>query len=655
VKIRWYKRRKLLIVLALVLLDAALILFRVLDGLQFLLTAGLTIYGFVAVSRFIFRRSRLIWHLRERLIVTYMFMGAVPIILILALAFCGSWIVVGQVATYLVGSEIGRRAQTLENPARFLSQSQPGDRAAMMQQIAPLLNDRASGFEVLVTGDRTFRYPEGNGLEPPPAGWKPFTGTVYRNGRFYSMSLAKDGPRTAVILAPLSPAVLEKLVPGIGALSLINLSAGPIAAGKTRVKGVRVSVDNQEVDVTSRFSGKVRPAYNVLDFECLWANPIDLADWNAPNTKPTAVLTLTTRPSAVLSVVFGDRFDTAQDVLIAFIVIACLLALVELISVVIGVSMTRTITGAVHNLYEGTLRIGRGDFSHRIPVKGRDQLAALGRSFNEMSEQLEKLVAVAKEKERLQSELAIASEVQNQLFPRSTPAMRTIELTGSCEPARSVSGDYYDYLLLPNGNLAIAVGDVAGKGISAALLMASIQSIMRTQLAQGIPMAAAAGTGRSVSGYSTAGMVAQLNRQLYANTSPEKYATFFFGIYDENSRMLTYTNAGHLPPLLVCGGKVSPLEVTGTVVGLFPSLTYQEQTVKICADDMLIAYTDGITEPENAYGEEYGADRLAETVLRYRNAEPAEIVAKVMESVKHWSGAPELPDDMTVVIAKGIA
>jgi sigma-B regulation protein RsbU (phosphoserine phosphatase) len=272
-----------------------------------------------------------------------------------------------------------------------------------------------------------------------------------------------------------------------------------------------------------------------------------------------------------------------------------------------------------------------------------------------MSEQLEKLVAVAKEKERLQSELAIASEVQNQLFPRSTPAMRTIELTGSCEPARSVSGDYYDYLLLPNGNLAIAVGDVAGKGISAALLMASIQSIMRTQLAQGIPMAAAAGTGRSVSGYSTAGMVAQLNRQLYANTSPEKYATFFFGIYDENSRMLTYTNAGHLPPLLVCGGKVSPLEVTGTVVGLFPSLTYQEQTVKICADDMLIAYTDGITEPENAYGEEYGADRLAETVLRYRNAEPAEIVAKVMESVKHWSGAPELPDDMTVVIAKGIA
>jgi sigma-B regulation protein RsbU (phosphoserine phosphatase) len=585
------------------------------------------------------RRSRLIWRLRERLIVTYMFMGAVPIILILALAFCGGWIVVGQVATYLVSSEISRRASTLENPARFLSQSRPQDRPEILKQMGPLLHDRAPGFEILVVGDQTFHYPPESNLEAPPEGWRNYTGTAYKDGAFYSMALVRSGPRTAVILAPLTPAVLEKLVPGIGSFSLSNLSAAPRGSRKT---GLDVA-------------GQVPPAYNMIDFETFWANPIDLADWKAPNAKPTAVLTVSTRPSAVLDVVFADRVDAAQNALVAFIAISCLLAFVELISIIVGVSMTRTITGAVHNLYEGTLRIGRGDFSHHIPVKGRDQLAALGKSFNEMSEQLEKLVAVAKEKERLQSELTIASDVQNQLFPRSTPAMRTIEFTGSCEPARSVSGDYYDYLSLPNGELALAIGDVAGKGISAALLMASIQSIMRTQLAQGIPMAAAAGNGRSGPAYSTGRMVAQLNRQLYASTAPEKYATFFFGIYDETSRMLTYTNAGHLSPLLVCGGKVTSLDVTGTVVGLFPSLNYQEQTVKICAGDMLIAYTDGITEPENAYGEEYGVDRLAETVLRYQNAQPREIVAKVMESVKHWSGAPELPDDMTVLIARGIA
>jgi len=187
------------------------------------------------------------------------------------------------------------------------------------------------------------------------------------------------------------------------------------------------------------------------------------------------------------------------------------------------------------------------------------------------------------------------------------------------------------------------------------LLMASIQSIVRTQLAAGMPLSAAAGNGHSAPRFSTSSIVAQLNRQLFANTSPEKYATFFFGAYDERSRVLTYTNAGHLQPLLLQRGEVKLLEVTGTVVGAFPSIRYEEQTVEVQSGDLLIAYTDGITEPENAYGEEFGLDRLAETALRYQNSEPKEIVAKIMEAVTLWSTAPELPDDMTVVIARGLA
>ncbi len=264
-------------------------------------------------------------------------------------------------------------------------------------------------------------------------------------------------------------------------------------------------------------------------------------------------------------------------------------------------------------------------------------------------------MVIAKEKERLQSEVQIASEVQNQLFPRTPPNMRTIELIGVCQAARMVSGDYYDYLGLPDGNLALAIGDVAGKGISAALLMASIQSIMRTQLAAGLVRSAAAGNGHTAMRYSTSGMVAQLNRQLYASTSPEKYATFFFGVYDEESRVLTYTNAGQLPPLLLHNGESKLLDVTGTVVGAFPVIRYEEQSVGIGPGDLLIAYTDGITEPENAYGQDFGVERLAETALRYQNSEPKEIVAKIIEAVKHWSSASETPDDMTLVIARGRA
>jgi phosphoserine phosphatase RsbU/P len=170
-----------------------------------------------------------------------------------------------------------------------------------------------------------------------------------------------------------------------------------------------------------------------------------------------------------------------------------------------------------------------------------------------------------------------------------------------------------------------------------------------------VPLSAAVGNGQIAARYSTSSVVAQLNRQLYASTSPEKYATFFFGLYDEHSRVLTYTNAGHLQPLLLRRGEVQSLEVTGTVVGAFPSMLYEEQTVELAAGDLLVAYTDGITEPENAYGEEFGAERLAETVLRYWNCEQKEIVAKIMEAVTGWSAAPELPDDMTVVIARGLA
>jgi sigma-B regulation protein RsbU (phosphoserine phosphatase) len=619
------KRARVGILAALALLDIVLILTGSLDGLAIVLSVLLGSYALILGAKIALHRSRLIWRLRNRLIVTYVFVGAVPILLILALAFCGTWIVVGQIATYLVSSELTRRANALENPARYLSEVPASERGDLMKQMSPLLRDRYPGFQALVTGDQPYRYPDDNKLTLPSGDWRKYTGIVDKGGRHYLMVLAKNGATTALVMAPLSSDVLSRLVPGLGVVGL-----------------------------NGRLAGELAEPLNSFDFEASWYNMIDTAFWNRPNATQKALLTLHTRPSLVLGVIFADRVDFAQETLLAFIGLGVLLAIVELMSVVISATMTRTITSAVENLYQGTLHIGRGDFTHRIEVKGRDQLAALGNSFNQMSAQLESLVMVTREKERLQSELTIASEVQNQLFPRETPPMKTIELIGACVPARSVSGDYYDYLCLPNGNLAIAIGDVAGKGISAALLMASIQSIMRTQLAQGLPMAAAAGNGRPHAQFSTASMVSQLNRQLYANTAPEKYATFFFGLYDEQSRVLTYTNAGHLPPLVLCDGEVKQLDVTGTVVGLFPTARYEEQSIHLCPDDILIGFTDGISEPENAYGEEFGVERLSEAVIRNRNSAPCEIVAKVMEAVKLWSHAPEQPDDMTVLIAKGI-
>jgi sigma-B regulation protein RsbU (phosphoserine phosphatase) len=341
----------------------------------------------------------------------------------------------------------------------------------------------------------------------------------------------------------------------------------------------------------------------------------------------------------VLRSLFGQKIDSRVDLVGAAMIVGGALMVALLASVIVGVSITRTITGAVHDLYEGTLKINDGDFRHRIPVRGEDQLAELSKSFNVMTSSLERLIEVEKEKERLHSELGIAREVQRQLFPRKAPKFPTLEVSGVCHAAQMVSGDYYDFLSLDSRRLAMAVGDVAGKGISAALLMAAIQSVLRTQLA---------GDGDR----SPAHIVGLLNRQLYANTSPEKYATLYFSLYDDEEGVLTYTNAGHLPPILVRGGSASKLDVTGTVVGAFPVCRYEEKRVALEPGDLLVAYTDGITEPENAYGEMFGEERLMDLLVKYQNCEPGEIISRSIEAATLWGAAPEQEDDMTMVVAR---
>ncbi len=598
---------------------------------------GLAVILAILGSWILFRhvRSQMLWKLRNRLIVTYLFIAVVPIALILAFFLVAGWVVTAQFASYLVTTAMEHREATIETPARLLVRELPGDRITIMQQLT------ATGipsFEALVTGSQTFRYPADAKIEMPPGDWGDYTGIVYKGHQRYLMSLVRSGGNKSLILLPLTREVLTGLVPGLGSLGMPE-SAPRKTATKT------------QVDASSSYrnavAGRMPPQQNALDFPVTGVAQVPIADWDQPNSASPSVMLIATRLSAVLGVVFPNSIlGSTQfvDFVLVFYILTILLGSAWLISLIIGLTMTRTITGAVHNLYEGTTRIGQGDFVHRIKVpKGHDQLADLGRSFNQMADQLQQFVVVTKEKERLQSEIAIASEVQTRLFPGKPPVTKTIEMLGVCHAARMVSGDYYDYFTAADGEFALALGDVAGKGISAALLMASIQSIMRTQLSD---------AGAAITPSNT---VARLNRLLYASTSPEKYATFFFGLYNDQSRCLTYTNAGHLPPLLIRGDSWEYLDVTGSVVGAFPSLPYGEQTVPLGPGDLLVAYTDGITEPENAYGEDFGAERLAEVVMRHRDVAPCEIVERILESVRHWDTSEEQADDMTLMIVRGLA
>jgi sigma-B regulation protein RsbU (phosphoserine phosphatase) len=603
----------------------------------FAVVLGLAAFALGAVllfrlMRYVARQS--IWRLRNRLIVTYLFIGVIPVALIVMLIAIGGYILAGQIAVFLVKSELERREQSLSDPAQVLSWSSPDTQQRILNQMAPFIKSHFPRLEILVHTKADSHFPTDSKIQAPPAGWKDLKGIVEKDGRYYEWVHVLRDNAEVVMIEPLTNRILSELVPHLGQVLLSSQVPGK--------DGFVLGSEGEEKGRTW-----IPPAANQFDREVTWASSIPVADWKNPGQMKPYLLVVTTRPSSLMNAIFGEQLDIGQlDIgqlsLIAFLVVAGLFLLVELVSFVIGIRMTKTITGAVHNLYEGTEKVTSGDFTHRIEVRGRDQLAHLTSSFNSMTENLERLFVVEKEKERLQSELEIAKEVQNQLFPKDAPELKTMRLTGVCKPARMVSGDYYDFFCLDHDRVVIAIGDVAGKGISAALLMAAIQSIMRAQLTHM----------DGVRCLDTALAVSMLNKQLHASTSAAKYATFCFGVYDERTRELAYTNAGHLPPMLVRSDQVELLEVTGTVVGMFPVVKYEERKITLQRGDLLVAYTDGIPEPENEYGEEFGEQRLMDLLLRHQDLESEEIIARVMESVQRWNSAPELPDDMTLLVAK---
>lgn len=609
---------------------------------------AVVLFGLLALWRLALAALRqAIWHIRDRLIVSYVFIAVVPILLLAIFAETGAWVLSSQIGAYLLKAEMDRRVGSLQNTAGALARAPVTARAEAIRRSGFIFRERFPGLEILVRDPRgsEVRYPEDATIEAPPSGFGDRAGVVVKDGHFYLWAHS-GGPRSEVIvLAPITRAFLLGLVPNLGDVYLTSF----MQTG--RAESERVRLHGPVPGEPPSTGPSIPPAANFLDLTILYGLPMPISIWDDPAAEESALLGMRTRISGVLNLLFNQQQWREQTSLLELLVLlAIIFILVELLAAFVGISMTRTITGAMHNLYEGTLRVREGDLSHRIEVKGHDQLAELGRSFNAMAENLERLLRSEKERQRLQAELEIAREVQAQLHPREAPALGSLRLASVCNAARMVSGDYYDYQAVSDRHLAIAIGDVAGKGISAALLMATLQSAMRSQLRH--CMDAATANGGGLPEVSTAQLVANLNQHLYTSTAPEKYATFFFSLYDDETGRLSYTNAGHLAPLLIRSGTARPLDVNGTVVGAFPNVPYDESHILLEPGDLLVCYTDGITEPENEYGEMYGEERLISLLCEHGGREPTEVASAVVDAVRRWTSSSELQDDITLVVAK---
>jgi sigma-B regulation protein RsbU (phosphoserine phosphatase) len=413
----------------------------------------------------------------------------------------------------------------------------------------------------------------------------------------------------------------------------------------------------------------------VADLPVRFPSTEPVIDW-ATGASDSVFFTVQSRPSRLYSQLFGGSLSgVVTDVLRITLPLLCLVfAIIELLALWMAIRLSHTITASVADLYGATQHIDRGDLNYRIGVTRNDQLAELSRSFNTMTGSLQRLLVEQKEKERLQNEISIAQEVQANLFPLHARGVGLLDLHGVCRPARSVSGDYYDFLVFHkdahNGvaarretGVGIAIGDISGKGISAALLMATLHSAVRAYrfaseelVFSESPVAGLLSSREERGGdelfQSPGRILSLLNRHLYRSTQPEKYATLFLAHYDADSTKLTYSNAGQLPPLVLGrDGNIRRLDRGGTVVGLMDGMHYDEDSFHMQPGDILVAYSDGVTEPENDFGE-FGEERLMEVVSRYRD-HPLDVISnQVMLALDAWIGADEQPDDITLVLAR---
>ena len=243
------------------------------------------------------------------------------------------------------------------------------------------------------------------------------------------------------------------------------------------------------------------------------------------------------------------------------------------------------------------------------------------------------------QRERMNREIEIAREVQERLFPQELPEVTGLDFAGTCRPAFGVGGDYYDFLLLPDGRLGIAIGDVSGKGIPAALLMASLRASLRGQTIQGADNLAL--------------LMSNVNKLVFESSSSNRYATFFYAQYEPSTRNLTYVNGGHNPPLVFRGPHdVLRLEAGGPVVGLLPMFAYEQAMITLQPGDVFVAFTDGISEAMNPANEEWGEERLVACVRTLQKETAPEMIAELIASADQFAAGAKQHDDMTIIVAR---
>ena len=622
-----------------------------------LLVSGAWMIGLLVAQN----HRRLLWRVRRKLLLSYLFLSVVPIVLVLTFALAGAVVLYDTLTAYLLRQgidEVVWEVRTIADSAAEEIDLNPAAAAEMVSARYEHWSSRFPGLSIAIVpvggagrGDLPRAGPW-KGMMPPrqaPA-WlgRPlrFGGIVQaatdrQDGSNGDLGLivraaepTRAGARLVVIDVPLGRDLVARLEERTGVrIVAAGLGATVLTAGSGA--GDR---DTGGATMLSPAAGS--PFQETVAF-------LDVTDWETGRTQPASlrldapVGRLSQRIVAIRSAELGSN---VKGLVLFLLVLAVLFAIVQGSALVMGGALARSITYAVHELFVGTERVREGDFTHRIRVYSEDQLGDLADSFNRMSGSIEHLLHVQREKQRLDDELRIAREIQKSLLPIQPPVMPGLALADLCEPAREVGGDYYDFFELGPGRLGVLVADVSGKGTSAALYMAELKGLMlalsRTET-------------------SPRRLLTAVNHLLAAHLDNRSFVTAVYAVVDLQEMTLTFSRAGHTPIMVVSRGREEVLLPGGMVLGLripgaserFEKLL-EEYTRPLTPGDVIVLYTDGITEAMDFEGNLFGEEALARVLRASHTQDPAAIRERVIRDVRAFVGDAEPHDDMTMVVIK---
>ena len=617
-------------------------------------------------------KRRMLWRVRRKLILSYVFVGLVPGLLIVAFFLLAGLMLFFNVSSYLVRS----RVSGLVDQTQFLAQTVVLETEREAPGLAQRLSDRQrvaaerfpfTSFAIVPikdltcdgVGDRVtakappLRVGPWQHLDPPATlpRWIKCEGF---GGLLVYSEPGVDTPRHLVLRAVAVPhvpqpqwaavvdlpftTVIERRLRDETGIQLGEIGAVPIGNGRIALPEGR-ALETREIaadDATSLGEG--------------WVAFLDYYDWTTGATgDATVALQLNigeiyNRLSAISS---NPIYSQALLLLLAFI--GVLFVIIQFVALMIGFVLARQITGAVHDLFTGTEHLKNRNFTYQIPVRARAQLGELADSFNVMTGEVTKLLKENADKARLEQEMLAAREIQKKLLPAGPIQVPGLVSIAFCEPAREVAGDYYDFLHISETELGVLIADVSGKGLPAGLYMAQLKVVVQSL----------ARVHRSPRDFLIA-----VNRVVADNIDSKSFITMSYGVINLDRKEMAYARAGHCPLIHVPGAappgmrKAGVFTPDGLVVGLkiddgqlFESML-QEVTIPLQKDDLFVFFTDGISETMNTAFDCYGEARLAKVLEQYSHLPFEQLRSFIFADLRAFSGEADQHDDMTMVMLK---